>query len=99
MMSLIEGVGDEVTNFLVIVISSIIIYLAWRSTNVRDERIPRAVLIIESNRRRLLDRVAQHPVTISIRKISPLTQDFDFNYHLHYSSKRITAIEPISIHD
>lgn len=66
-MSLIEGIGDEVTNFLVIVLTFIIIYFAWRSTNVRDERIPRsAVLIIESNRRRLMGRVAQHPVTISI---------------------------------
>lgn len=98
-MSIIEGVGDEVTNFLVIVISSIIIYLAWRSTNVRDERIPRAVLIIESNRRRLLDRVAQHPVTISIRKISSFRQDFDQNFQLHCSSYRITTIEHISIHN
>lgn len=81
-MSLIEGVGDEVTNFLLIVFSSIVIYLAWRSTNVRDERIPRAVLIIESNRR----RVAQHPVTISIRKISSFKQYFAFNSYLHYSS-------------
>lgn len=69
-MSLIEGIGDEVTNFLIIIVSAIVIYLAWRSTNVRDERsIPRtAVVVIESYRRRLADRAVQHPVTISIRK-------------------------------
>lgn len=67
-MSLIEGIGDEVTNFFVIIFSSIILYFAWRSTNVRDERIPRNLIIIESNRRRLLGRVAQNPITISIRE-------------------------------
>lgn len=65
-MSLIEGIGDEVTNVFVIIFSSIILYFAWRSTNVRDERIPRNLIIIESNRRRLLGRVAQNPITISI---------------------------------
>lgn len=65
-MSLIEGIGDEVTNFFVIIFSSIILYFAWRSTNVREERIPRNLIIIESNRRRLLGRVAQNPITISI---------------------------------
>ncbi len=65
-MSLIEGIGDEVTNFFVIIFSSIILYFAWRSTNVREEGIPRNLIIIESNRRRLLGRVPQNPITISI---------------------------------
>lgn len=69
-MSLIEGIGDEVTNFFVIIFSSIILYFAWRSTNVREERIPRNLIIIESNRRRLLGRVAQNPITISIRELN-----------------------------
>jgi len=75
-MSLIEGIGDEVTNFFVIIFSSIILYFAWRSTNVRDERIPRNLIIIESNRRRLLGRVSQNPITISIRKSNLLQPIF-----------------------
>lgn len=52
-MSIIEGIGDEVTNFFIILITSVILYLAWASTHVRDERISRAaLLIIETNRRR-----------------------------------------------
>lgn len=69
-MSLIEGIGDEVTQFFVALFTFVVLYVAWRSTNVReDSRLQRtAVLIIENNRRRLTNRVAQHPVTISIRK-------------------------------
>lgn len=69
-MSLLLGIGDEVINFFIVTILIAVIYAAWRSTFVRENRSQRtAVLIIDSNRRRLIDRVAQHPVTISIRKI------------------------------
>lgn len=81
-MSLIEGIGDEVTNFVVIIFSSIILYLAWRSTNVREERIPRNLIIIESNRRRLLGRVAQNPITISIREFE-FSIFFSLSTHFH----------------
>lgn len=67
-MSLIEGVGDEVTIFLVIILSTIVIYLAWCSTNVRYELPRAAVLIIESNRRRYLERETPQRDTLSIRK-------------------------------
>lgn len=69
-MPLLLGIGDEVLNFFIVTILVAVIYAAWRSTFVREDRFQRtAVLIIENNRRRLIDRVAQHPVTISIRKI------------------------------
>lgn len=68
-MPLLLGIGDEVLNFFIVTILIAVIYAAWRSTFVREDRFQRtAVLIIENNRRRLIDRVAQHPVTISIRK-------------------------------
>lgn len=71
-MPLLLGIGDEVLNFFIVTILFAVIYVAWRSTNVREDRFQRtAVLIIENNRRRLIDRVAQHPVTISIRKRFP----------------------------
>lgn len=68
-MTLIEGIGDEVTQFFVAIIALIVVYIAWRSTNVReDSRLQRtAYIIIENNR--LANRVTQHPVTISIRNI------------------------------
>lgn len=59
-MTLFEDIGQELTNLAFALISAIIIYCAWRSTNVRDERLPpTAVLIIENNRRRLLDTVGR----------------------------------------
>lgn len=67
--AMLLGIGDEVLNFFIITILIAVIYAAWRSTFVREDRFQRtAVLIIENNRRRLIDRVTQHPVTISIRK-------------------------------
>lgn len=101
-MSLIEGIGDEVTNFFVIIFSSIILYFAWRSTNVRDERIPRNLIIIESNRRRLLGRVAQNPITISIREsqsfhVGKFIQCFciKFLFTVHSTSQQSTATNDI----
>ncbi|KAJ6639085.1 Transmembrane and ubiquitin-like domain-containing protein 2 [Pseudolycoriella hygida] len=80
-MSLIEGIGDEVSHWFFLIFLSIVLYFAWRSTNVRDERIPRNLIIIESNRQRLLGRVAQNPITISIlhstSQQSTVTNDID----------------------
>lgn len=96
-MSLIEGIGDEVTNFYIIVISAIVLYFAWRSTNVRDERIPsrgtidiyrRRLGAIDIYRRRLLDQGSssgQHPVTISIRM-------YIFSIQNNYLVKKITFL-------
>lgn len=49
-------IGFEFKNFLITFAVLLIVYLAWESTYVRDYRVqPNAVLIIENNRRLLVD--------------------------------------------
>ena len=65
-MSIIEGIGDEVTNFFVVVIFFIIIYFAWKSTNVRDVRLPSTgVFLVNGNQHRIVQRIPLR----SIRKL------------------------------
>lgn len=56
-MSLIEGVGDEVVQFMVVLLVVVIASLAWWSTNARPDRY-RTVLVMRSR--------PHHPVTVSI---------------------------------
>ncbi|CAG4945741.1 unnamed protein product [Colias eurytheme] len=57
-MTLIEGVGDEVIQFMITVLVIVIASLAWWSTNSRPDRY-RTVLLMRSR--------PTHPVTVSIR--------------------------------
>ncbi|XP_049870756.1 transmembrane and ubiquitin-like domain-containing protein 1 isoform X2 [Pectinophora gossypiella] len=57
-MTLIEGVGDEVVQFMVAVVVILVGTLAWLSTNARPDRY-RTVLVMRSR--------PHHPVTVSIR--------------------------------
>lgn len=45
-MSLIEGVGDEVTEFFIILSILLMGWLAWCSTNISDQPLIRTVLIL-----------------------------------------------------
>ncbi|XP_053605479.1 transmembrane and ubiquitin-like domain-containing protein 1 isoform X2 [Plodia interpunctella] len=65
-MTLIEGVGDEVVQFVGVLLVSIVAALAWWSTNARPDRY-HTVLVMRSR--------AHHPVTVSIRTRSnmPIT--------------------------
>ncbi|KAM3967078.1 uncharacterized protein ACR2FA_011929 isoform 1-T2 [Aphomia sociella] len=57
-MTLIEGVGDEVVQFVGVVLVVVVAILAWWSTNARPDRY-HTVLVMRSR--------AHHPVTVSIR--------------------------------
>lgn len=57
-MTLIEGVGDEVVQFVAVVLIIVVAALAWWSTNANPDRY-RTVLVMRSR--------AHHPVTVSIR--------------------------------
>lgn len=57
-MTLIEGVGDEVTHFFVLLIIVLVGLIAWRSTSIADQPLIRTVLILE---RRTRHRVAVDP--------------------------------------
>lgn len=63
-MSLIEGVGDEVVQFMVVLLVVVIASLAWWSTNARPDRY-RTVLVMRSR--------PHHPVTVSILTRSNIT--------------------------
>ncbi|KYM99998.1 PREDICTED: transmembrane and ubiquitin-like domain-containing protein 1 [Cyphomyrmex costatus] len=45
-MSLIEGVGDEVTNFFIVMTILLVGWLAWCSTSIADQPLIRTVLIL-----------------------------------------------------
>lgn len=51
-MSLIEGIGDEVTQFALGVLFVAVVIVAWWSTGYRQDRY-RTVVIMERNVRRL----------------------------------------------
>jgi hypothetical protein len=56
-MSLVEGVGDEVTQFFVALLIVGLSLLAWWSTNISETPLVRTVLVLE--RRRVDVRVKQ----------------------------------------
>ncbi|GAB0095171.1 Ubiquitin-like domain-containing protein [Sergentomyia squamirostris] len=58
-MSIIVSLSDLVTAICVIILISIVVVLAWKSTNVREDNLSAAVLVIENSRRRLIDRINQ----------------------------------------
>lgn len=45
-MSLIEGVGDEVTDFFIVMSILLVGWLAWCSTSIADQPLIRTVLIL-----------------------------------------------------
>lgn len=45
-MSLIEGVGDEVTDFFIVMTVLLVGWLAWCSTSIADQPLIRTVLIL-----------------------------------------------------
>lgn len=71
MLPFFEETDEFVNNWTFGILALIVVYFAWRSTYVREDR-PNshaAVLVIENNLRRL-NRIAQQPVTINILRSS-----------------------------
>lgn len=50
-MTLIEGVGDEVTDFFIVVGVILIGWIAWCSTNISEQPLIRTVLILQHRTR------------------------------------------------
>lgn len=70
-MTLIEGVGDEVVQFVAVVLIILVAALAWWSTNANPDRY-RTVLVMRSR--------THHPVTVSIRTSEFLCLDLFKTY-------------------
>lgn len=62
-MTLIEGVGDEVTDFFIVISVLMIGWIAWCSTNIADQPLIRTVLILQHHTRtRIAELRANHQV-------------------------------------
>lgn len=71
MLPFFEESDEFVSQWTFGILALIVVYFAWRSTYVREDRpnSQAAVLVIENNLRRL-NRIAQQPVTINILRSS-----------------------------
>ncbi|KAF3428255.1 hypothetical protein E2986_02110 [Frieseomelitta varia] len=89
-MTLIEGVGDEVTDFFIVVVVLLVGWLAWYSTSITDQPLIRTVLVIHRTRTRLAELRANHqnassftrPPNLEITEeetIEPITDDNNGN--------------------
>uniref|UniRef100_A0A1L8DSK2 Putative transmembrane and ubiquitin-like domain-containing protein 2 n=1 Tax=Nyssomyia neivai TaxID=330878 RepID=A0A1L8DSK2_9DIPT len=58
-MSIIVSISDFFTAVFVTILLSIVVVFAWKSTNVREDHLSAAVLVIENSRRRLIERIHQ----------------------------------------
>ncbi|PSN46105.1 hypothetical protein C0J52_02270 [Blattella germanica] len=64
-MTLIEGVGDEVTQFFVLISVILVGVIAWWSTSIADQPLIRTVLILERRRHRVATEPPPTPPTAS----------------------------------
>ncbi|XP_015175571.1 PREDICTED: transmembrane and ubiquitin-like domain-containing protein 1 [Polistes dominula] len=66
-MSLIEGVGDEVTDFFIVLSIILVAWFAWCSTNIADQPIIRTVLILQHRTRTSITelRASQNTITLN----------------------------------
>lgn len=64
-MSLIEGVGDEVTVFFIVAWVVFIGWIAWCSTNISEQPLIRTVLILQHRTRSRIAELRANNQTIS----------------------------------
>lgn len=50
-MTIIQGVGDEVLDFFIVVGVLLVVYISWCSTNIADQPLIRTVLILQHRTR------------------------------------------------
>ncbi|XP_050296362.1 transmembrane and ubiquitin-like domain-containing protein 1 [Anthonomus grandis grandis] len=76
-MTLIEGIGDEVTHFFLFLFAGLIAYIAWWSTNISDQRQFRTLVLLNRRRNNSREvyrvRVPFRPNLQSLRYLRQLT--------------------------
>lgn len=92
-MSLIEGIGDEVTNFFIAVCVVVICWIAWRSTNINSEQpLIRTVLILpHRTRARIAELRGAQNVQLNVNL---LNRPPDIQQTVQESSARTTESTP-----
>lgn len=68
-MTLIDGVGDEVTDFFIIVSVLLVGWLAWCSTSIADQPLIRTVLILQHRTRTRIAELRASGQTINATRI------------------------------
>lgn len=71
-MSLIEGVGDEVTDFFIALSIILVAWFAWCSTNIADQPIIRTVLILQHRTRTSITELRASQNTNTLNQSSNL---------------------------
>ncbi|KAJ8984860.1 hypothetical protein NQ317_002699 [Molorchus minor] len=71
-MTLIEGIGDEVTHFFIALFVITVVSLAWWTTNISEQRHVRTVVLLERRRHRHR-RLTNHTETVTITEGTLLT--------------------------
>lgn len=70
-MSLIEGVGDEVTDFFIVMTVLLVGWLAWCSTSIADQPLIRTVLILRDRAPMRIARANhQNTSNLSVQDVS-----------------------------
>ncbi|KAH0552700.1 transmembrane and ubiquitin-like domain-containing protein 1 [Cotesia glomerata] len=69
-MTLIEGVGDEVTDFFIVAAVILIGYIAWCSTNISEQPLIRTVLILQHRTRTRIAELRANTSRIDTRNSS-----------------------------
>lgn len=63
---MIEGVGDEVTDFFIVMTVLLVGWLAWCSTNIADQPLIRTVLILRDRMPTRIASIRAHPNTSNL---------------------------------
>ncbi|XP_018327391.1 transmembrane and ubiquitin-like domain-containing protein 1 [Agrilus planipennis] len=71
-MTLIEGIGDEVTQFFIILFALVVCYIAWWTTSTREQQQIR--IFVLNGRQRNYSRLSSHVQTASIMEGSHLEE-------------------------
>ena len=83
-MTLIEGVGDEVTDFFIVVVVLLVGWLAWCSTSIIDQPFRRTVLILQSR------------TVLRLDELRPIHQNVSsFNRRPNSETSVEESIEPV----
>lgn len=91
-MTFFEDIGEQFAHLLTAFISAIIVYFAWKSTYVREERFqPSTVLIIENSRRRFVEPSSSENVrsSSSLSNYSNATEEADIELERNPSPDHI----------
>ncbi|XP_050510099.1 transmembrane and ubiquitin-like domain-containing protein 1 [Diabrotica virgifera virgifera] len=72
-MTIIEGIGDEVTHFFIALFVIVIGTVAWWTTNISEQRYIRTVVLLERRRHRAHRRLTNHTESVTITEGSSST--------------------------